>query len=83
MVAREGVVEPGFDANAAASAAFPVVKARGARLTSSTAGIVVLVGCLVFLAPLIVMILTALQPENDVISRIPASFPVSWGGDVE
>jgi raffinose/stachyose/melibiose transport system permease protein len=38
---------------------------------------VVLIGCLVFLTPVIVMVVTALQPNANVVANGPAAFPTS------
>jgi len=51
---------------------------RPRRWYLSSAGCaMVLIGCLVFMVPLIVLILTALQPENNIISNGPAAVPTS------
>lgn len=44
---------------------------------STLGGAVVLVGCLIFLTPVIIIIITALQPNANIVSRGPAAFPTS------
>ena len=51
---------------------------RPRRRWTKLGGAVVIVGCLVFLAPVFVMLLTALQPNQDVVQYGPAAFPDQW-----
>lgn len=68
------------EGEATVSQALPVTtrRRRGRRHWTKLGGVVVIVGCVIFLAPVFVMLLTALQPNQDVVLYGPAAIPHHW-----